>query len=194
MKISVIRDDKLVIIDGTGYAPISMDGLKPTIRAIQWNGVTGHEEFDGGENLVIDSFDKYNFLVDRWELAREQVTTMLLFDEDLRSSKCATIDQKTRKTIEQQFIYRGQRVRLTREDQHNYMMINEFSGAFDWPLTIKVWSETPWEPEFLTFEDKDDYASFCFQWSQHIYRAIMEGVKSKKETAKMTRDQLEGKK
>ena len=64
MRISVICEDRTVVIDGKAE---NFDlGMDANIWAIQWHGDTntGHIEYcDSTPNQVIDSFSKYEYLI-----------------------------------------------------------------------------------------------------------------------------------
>lgn len=59
MKISVIRDDKTVYIDGVVTHNVNLSFLPPNIHAIQWDDISGkgHAEFDDKPNEAIEVFD-----------------------------------------------------------------------------------------------------------------------------------------
>lgn len=84
MKLSVQVEDGFVIIDGVGRM-VDCSGIDPAIRAIQWNSEKGrgHVEFvdedenDGqrAPNLLIESIDQYQHLIDAWAAAAPPPTS-----------------------------------------------------------------------------------------------------------------------
>jgi hypothetical protein len=63
MNVCIVKEDKVVMIDGEG---LNFDFVLPSnVWAIQWNGTTGEIEFnDGTPNEVITDFSAYQSLVD----------------------------------------------------------------------------------------------------------------------------------
>jgi hypothetical protein len=76
MKISVVRADNRVIIDGVG-ADVDCSDLSTHIHAIHWDGDAGRGEIEFSPdangarmgNLEIASFNRFSFLHERWSLA-----------------------------------------------------------------------------------------------------------------------------
>ena len=63
MNVCVVKEDKVVMIDGEG-ANFDFD-LPSNVWAIQWNGTSGHIEFnDGTPNEALTDFSAYQSLVD----------------------------------------------------------------------------------------------------------------------------------
>lgn len=66
MKLTIIVPDGTVGIDGE-FRRVSLAGINPHVRVVQWDGVNGHVEFNNGSpNLGIDSIDMFSVFVDRW--------------------------------------------------------------------------------------------------------------------------------
>jgi len=63
MNVCIIKEDKVVMIDGEG---MNFDfDLPSNVWAIQWNGTSGHIEFnDGTPNEEITDFSAYQSLVE----------------------------------------------------------------------------------------------------------------------------------
>ena len=63
MNVGIVKEDRVVIIDGEG---LNFDfNLPSNVWAIQWNGTTGEIEFnDGSPNEVITDFSAYQSFVD----------------------------------------------------------------------------------------------------------------------------------
>jgi hypothetical protein len=76
MKITAVRADNRVIVDGVG-ADVDCSDLSGHIRAIHWDGDKnrGEIEFEPDAagirmgNLDISSFNRFSFLQERWSLA-----------------------------------------------------------------------------------------------------------------------------
>ena len=72
MRLTIIRDDGVVGIDGV-FKKVDLSSLSAGIRAVQWNGVNGHIEFDNdvSPNLPINNIDAYQVYADAWNLPPE---------------------------------------------------------------------------------------------------------------------------
>ena len=72
MQASIIVPDAVVVVDGRAISPIDMTGIGG-VHAVQWDGVTGHEELTTGENVSLDNINKYQFIIDRWQAAADAI-------------------------------------------------------------------------------------------------------------------------
>lgn len=76
MRVSVVRNDGLVYVDGEP-AKVDLAEIPAYISAVQWDGASGHIEFaadDQGRaapNVKLTDFDAYQFVVARWQKARD---------------------------------------------------------------------------------------------------------------------------
>ena len=72
MNITIVKEDKVVMIDGEG---LNFDfTLDDSIWAIQWDGTTGEVEYnDGTPNLTLESFSDYQYLVDGYNTENQRV-------------------------------------------------------------------------------------------------------------------------
>jgi hypothetical protein len=63
MNVTVVKEDRVVMIDGEG---LNFDFELPSnVWSIQWNGTSGHIEFnDGTPNEELTDFSDYQYLVD----------------------------------------------------------------------------------------------------------------------------------
>ena len=76
MKISIVRADNRVIVDGVG-ADVDCSDLSTHIHAIHWDSDAGRGEIEFAPdtngvrmgNLEIASFNRFSFLQERWSLA-----------------------------------------------------------------------------------------------------------------------------
>lgn len=58
--LTIVKDDKWVKVDGVGLTLDAVD-LPANVHAIQWDGTTGHIEYnDGTANETISSIDAYS--------------------------------------------------------------------------------------------------------------------------------------
>jgi hypothetical protein len=71
MRITIIRDDSVVGVDGI-FRRIDLSAMPESIRAVQWNGVTGHIEYDDAANAPLGSITDFQQFVDAWIAAVPQ--------------------------------------------------------------------------------------------------------------------------
>ncbi|MGR3179819.1 MAG: hypothetical protein ACUZ8E_17405 [Candidatus Anammoxibacter sp.] len=64
MRVSIIPEDNIVVIDGQARN-ITLD-IDPNIHAIQWHGDYGYVENKTGDNLKITDFVGYQYIVDEF--------------------------------------------------------------------------------------------------------------------------------
>jgi len=72
MRITVIRDDNAVYIDGVCKTGIDMSSIPPHVNAMQWYDTYGDEESTDPEtgrpvNTIITSLDDYQGVISQWE-------------------------------------------------------------------------------------------------------------------------------
>lgn len=66
MKLTIIVPDSVVGIDGE-FRELNLSALPANVRAVQWDGASGHVEFnDGTPNETIDSIDVFSDLAAAW--------------------------------------------------------------------------------------------------------------------------------
>lgn len=77
MKLSVIREDNTVIIDGV-VRSVDLSALDPNIRAIQWDEDRGHIEFDNHREPYVrlngvlaapTDLAEFQWIIDAWMAA-----------------------------------------------------------------------------------------------------------------------------
>ena len=75
MNVCIVKEDKVVMVDGEG---MNFDFVLPTnVWAIQWNGSTGEIEFnDGTPNEAITDFTAYQYLVDAYNAEKLRLQTI----------------------------------------------------------------------------------------------------------------------
>ncbi len=71
MRVTVIRDDGVVGIDGI-FRLVDLSALPAGIRAIQWNGSSGHVEYDEAANTALDNVTAFQPFIDLWTAAAPQ--------------------------------------------------------------------------------------------------------------------------
>lgn len=71
MRITIIRDDGVVGVAGI-FRPVDLSALPAGIRAVQWNGTSGHIEYDSAANTALDSITDFMPFIERWTTAASQ--------------------------------------------------------------------------------------------------------------------------
>lgn len=71
MRITIVRDDSVVGVNGI-FRRIDLSAMPAGIRAVQWNGVNGHIEYDDMANSPLDSIADFQQFVDAWGAAAPQ--------------------------------------------------------------------------------------------------------------------------
>lgn len=77
MKLTIVRPDNSVIIDGE-HQKIDCSDLPEYVFAIQWNGEKGHIEYTADSkgrhqpNVAITDIAPYNYLVEKWQAAKSE--------------------------------------------------------------------------------------------------------------------------
>ncbi|WP_025039862.1 hypothetical protein [Nitrosospira briensis] len=71
MRVTIIRDDGVVGVAGI-FRPVDLSALPAGIRAVQWNGTSGHIEYDGAANTALDSITDFKPFIERWTTAQSQ--------------------------------------------------------------------------------------------------------------------------
>lgn len=68
MKLTIVRDDNILGVDGV-FRVINLSSLDPSIRAVQWDGTTGHTEYYSGPNTDLADINAFQFVIDLWTAA-----------------------------------------------------------------------------------------------------------------------------
>jgi hypothetical protein len=68
MKLTIIRDDGVVGVDGV-FRNVNLSSLPQGVRAVQWDGTSGHVEYDAAANTALSSISSYQSYVDAWTAA-----------------------------------------------------------------------------------------------------------------------------
>lgn len=74
MRVTIIRDDKVVGVNGV-FRLVDVSGLPPGVRALQWDGSTGHLEYDDATNVSISNLSLFQKFIDRWTAAAPTPST-----------------------------------------------------------------------------------------------------------------------
>ncbi|EGY24603.1 hypothetical protein DA2_3219 [Desulfovibrio sp. A2] len=93
MRLTIIRDDNVVIVDGRALA-VDLAGLPDNLHAVQWDGQAGHVEFnDGTPNEKLEDISAWQSVVDAWGAARqaEDAPSPELNLEEAKAAKLAEI-------------------------------------------------------------------------------------------------------
>jgi hypothetical protein len=79
MRVSIVVDDGLVYVDGVARR-VDVSDLELPVRAVHWNGDTGHLEFDHaiGWELPLDGFSEFERYVQRWIEVVNDTTTVVM--------------------------------------------------------------------------------------------------------------------
>ena len=75
MRVTIIRDDSVVGVDGQ-FRQVDLSGLPCGVRAVQWDGAGGHIEYDEAPNTVLDRITAFQPFIDRWEAAAPQAAPL----------------------------------------------------------------------------------------------------------------------
>jgi hypothetical protein len=97
MKISIIKPDSTVTIDGLGFDSLDLSIVPSTTHAIQFNTATsiGHVEYnDGTANEAITSIAAYQSIIDAWQVVKDAqpVPVELTAQEVLNNESLAYLD------------------------------------------------------------------------------------------------------
>jgi hypothetical protein len=125
-RITVIREDGIVVVDGESYDGIDMTNVPSFIHAIQWHNNYGYIEIVDNDHeddyhimdtIRIDSFDEYEFLFDLW---RERKRELRRQDDD-RAAKIAERNQREQARIDKERDENDKKVQkiMKRQDREN---------------------------------------------------------------------------
>jgi len=71
MRITIVRDDNMVGVDGI-FRRNDLSAMPAGVRAVQWNGLSGHIEYDDASNMPLQDISDFQVFIDRWEAAAPQ--------------------------------------------------------------------------------------------------------------------------
>jgi hypothetical protein len=90
MRVTIIRDDGVVGVNGI-FRRVDLSALPERIRALQWNGGSGHIEYDQGANTALHDIAAFQPFVTLWKAAAAQ-SSELPSALQMRASALARID------------------------------------------------------------------------------------------------------
>jgi hypothetical protein len=71
MRLTIIADDKTVIIDGIKFSNIDLSSLPENVHAVQWYDDHGEIEFKGNvPNQDITNIDAYQEIINAWNVRK----------------------------------------------------------------------------------------------------------------------------
>jgi hypothetical protein len=73
MKFTIVKDDKMVIVDGVGIEGISMQSLPNKVRVVQWKGTKGHLEYDDSTNEKITDPSPFSAILNLWTQKKQEI-------------------------------------------------------------------------------------------------------------------------
>ena len=76
MRVTIIRDDSMVGVDGV-FRRVDLSSLRANVRAVQWNSTSGHIEYDDTANTLLTNIAEFQPFVDLWKAAASEQTTPL---------------------------------------------------------------------------------------------------------------------
>ena len=85
MDIVIVVPDKLMIVDGFCIFDMDMNGLPNNLRAVQFNSKSKHEEYENLPNVHIVDFNKYQFMLDRFNIRKAAIDNEN-FIQEMRST------------------------------------------------------------------------------------------------------------
>jgi hypothetical protein len=71
MRITIVRDDNVVGVDGV-FRRTDLSAMPVGIRAVQWNGMSGHIEYDDASNVPLQCIADFQQFIDAWGAAAPQ--------------------------------------------------------------------------------------------------------------------------
>lgn len=94
--------------------------------------------------------------------------------EEVKSMLVEVINEHTQETIINSFVWNGQRVWLSDENQRNFMMMEKQPNEL-YPLKVKINEDADGQPIYYTFVSEEEFASFSKLGSQHVLNTWMAG-------------------
>lgn len=75
VKIAIIPEDSIVVVDKKGYSGLDLSFLLPSVHAVQWYGAEGEVEYVDAQgrpthNETITDFTPYQPALDAWQAAK----------------------------------------------------------------------------------------------------------------------------
>lgn len=98
--------------------------------------------------------------------------------DEVKAVVVSAINAATEEKILTGFVWNGQSVYLSKENQLNFAAI-ERSDEVAYPLSLKVGEDSAGEAEYMTFEEKEDFVAFSQAASLYLISTLQEGWKEK---------------
>lgn len=98
-RVTVVREANTVVVDGIAMR-VDCSDLPDFFHAIQWDGAKGHIEFKPDSrgvqhgNLLISNFSSYGYLVDRWQVAKEENDRVLAAQEKAKQLQADEFERR----------------------------------------------------------------------------------------------------
>lgn len=78
MRVTIVKDDGLVCVEGTCLSGIDTSDMPAEVRAVQWFGEFGEIEVRDPAsgrpgNARIDSLEPYQIYIDRWQDKKDEI-------------------------------------------------------------------------------------------------------------------------
>mgnify|MGYP003659561350 CR=1 FL=1 len=131
--LTIIKDDKFVSVDDVGLTLDAVD-LSANVHAIQWDGSTGHIEYnDGTANETIDSISAYSTITD------DHATKKAAIEKEISDAEAALTEAK--KTYSYKRVYDETTSYASIADQLDQLYKDMVAGKLDttgtWATGIK---------------------------------------------------------
>lgn len=92
MRVTIVRDDNLIIIDGRALN-VDLSDMPSDLHAVQWSDDTGHVERQGLPNQTIDSLGDFQTWISRWNSAAAVIDAPVVPTlEEIKTAKNAEIN------------------------------------------------------------------------------------------------------
>ena len=128
MRLSIIPDDKMVVLNGIGFC-VEFE-YDPAIHAVQWDESSGHIEYKNGTIKQIDSVNEFQSIIDLYEQVKEK-NNKIIQDIELNHSNME-------KSMNDRLPYVKERVKKygTVKDQLDMMYWDSKNGTKHWEQFI----------------------------------------------------------
>lgn len=100
MKVTIVMEDELVIVEGVAYK-VDLRDLPPYLHAIQWNGSYGELEFRADKatgkklpNISFTDFSPFEYLVGRWRVQKAHAEIKLQEQKAMAEAQAAVREQQ----------------------------------------------------------------------------------------------------
>lgn len=100
--------------------------------------------------------------------------------EEVKAVLVEAINEHTKEVILNGFVWSGERVWLSDENQRNFIMIEKLTSE-NYPLNVKINEDADGEPIYYTFVSDEEFAAFSKLASQHVIDTWMAGWNEKDE-------------